>query len=345
MVRRVTGHERPSFVRLDPYSSTPGVPAVLDADALLSSIRHHALNDWPSRIARFSEGGRLPVLASEHVYWEVYKGLPKHAAETGLSIDALRACFETAYLPHIRWVRVASGFGHDERVLLVTDMTDVPTAHLASLIAPCVVLSEDKSLRRPGFAGNQWREVAGSTVAVAETLAHQQGLALGVSLPTVGSFKAATAFSRRIQLPGWVGALALVGGVVWLLRDSRRREVAGQVFTPLLDEFSRLQDEQHRALADLEAVVLEPAQPAGAKQMIATILARADEPVLAVDIHQALADHFPEAEGPPLKLVRQVLTEEPEFLHGQRYRWQLGRRLKALRDSQLTAFLRAHGLA
>lgn len=341
MVRRVTEFERPSLIRLDPYSTTPGVPTVLDADALSSSIRHHTKNNWPSFIARFSGGGHLPVLASEHVYWEVYKGLPKHAAETGLSIEALRACFETAYLPHIRWVRVASGLGHDERVSEVTDVTDVPTAHLATLIAPCVVLSEDKSLRRPGFAGNQWRDVAGSTLAVAETLAHQQGLALGVSLPAIGSFKGAAALSRRIQLPGWVGALALVGGVVWLLRGSRRREVAGQFFIPLMEEFSRLQDEQQRALADLEAVVLKPAQPAGAKQMIATVLARADEPMLAAEIHQAVTDHFVGAALPTLKQVRQVLAEEPEFVQVQRYRWQFGRGRKALTDAQLAAYYRA----
>ena len=41
---------------------------------------------------------------------------------------------------------------NDVRVSQVTDATDVPTAELASLIAPCLVLAEDKSLRRPGYA-------------------------------------------------------------------------------------------------------------------------------------------------------------------------------------------------
>lgn len=332
--------ERPRWVRLDPHSSTPGVPTILDADALLSSIRHHSLNDWPSRIARLSETGRLPVLASDHVYREVYKGLPKLAAGTGLAISVLRSCFETAYLPYIRWVSVARGYGHDDRVALVTDITDVPTAHLASLIAPCVVLSDDKSLRRPGFAAQQWHEVAGSTAAVVETLSDQEGLVLAVGLPTVGSVKAVTALSRRVQLPGWLGAAALAGGVLWLLADSRRRQVVGQVFAPLMEEYTRLHEEQQRALADLEEVVLQPTQPEGPKQMIATVLARGNEPMLAADIHQALNDRFPEIARPALARVRQILAEEPEFQHVQRYRWQLGVRARALSDVEFEALLK-----
>lgn len=116
-------------VHHDRYGSQPSVPSVVDVDALLASVRNDCRTGWQSRISKIGESGRWPLFASMHVYWEVYQGLPKLAAGTGLTASELRARYEADYLPHITWVRVAGGYGHDPRVAQITDLTDVLTGH------------------------------------------------------------------------------------------------------------------------------------------------------------------------------------------------------------------------
>ena len=125
----------PPSVHLDRYGTRVAVPSILGAEALLSSIRNRCLNGWQSRLSQIAEAGLAPVLASQHVYWEVCKGLPKVSVGTRASVAELRRCFEADFLPHIRWVQVADEHGYDDRATQVTDDTDVPTAHLASIIA------------------------------------------------------------------------------------------------------------------------------------------------------------------------------------------------------------------
>jgi hypothetical protein len=52
-------------------------------------------------------------------------------------------------------------------VLAITDPDDVPTGQLAKLIAPCVVFSEDRHLRKPDLAPPAWREAAQFAVDLA----------------------------------------------------------------------------------------------------------------------------------------------------------------------------------
>ena len=56
----------------------------------------------------------------------------------------------------------------EPQVLAITDPDDVPTGQLAKLIAPFIVFSEDKHLRRPGLAPADWRLVAQLAVDVAD---------------------------------------------------------------------------------------------------------------------------------------------------------------------------------
>ncbi len=318
-------------VHLDSYSSQPGVPSVVDADALLASVRNHCRNGWQSRISKIGEAGRWPLFASMHVYWEVYRGLPKLAVGTGLTANELRACYEAAYLPHISWVRVADGYGHDPRVAQITDLTDVPTGHLASLIAPCLVCAEDKSLRRPGFSSAQWRDAAGSAVTATESRSDQEGIVMLGGLPIVGATKGSIALSQRLQLPGSVGVVTVICAAVWALWPEERRRAVGKFFWPMVERFMRLEEAQRAALADLEPMVFQPGTDPPAKQKIATVLARASEPLLAAEIHDEIEYRF-NGDAPPLAEVRRLLASEPEFVTNVRYRWQLGYRAAPVTD-------------
>jgi hypothetical protein len=329
-------------VRLDPYVTGPGFPALVDADALLSSIDNQCRTDRQSRLSRLGDSHIVPVFASEHVYLEVYRGFAKLARRLGVTVEQLRACFEEDYLPNIRWVRVGDGYGHDVRVRQVTDPTDVPTAHLASLIAPCMVYADDKSLRRPGFAPPKWREAAGSAVTVIDANTGQYAIVAGASLPVMGTVKGSLAVGKRLNVPGWGSLIILTVLVTWLLWSGERRRAIGRILTPVMDEFARLEDQQQLAIAELEPVIFTPMAPPTAKQMVATVLARASEPLLAADVHDELSRRFPSSgKIPTLAEVRTILAAEPEFMQPVRYRWQLGGVGRALSDAKFATLRRS----
>lgn len=143
-----------------------------------------------------------------------------------------------------------------------------------------------------------------------------------------------------MQLPGWLGSVALIGGIGWLLSTTDRRQLTGRILAPVFEEFMRLAENQRRALANLEVVVFQPVVPPSAKQMIATVVARASEPLLATDIHEEITHRFSSVVVPTLAEVRQILASEPEFRR-KSYRWQLGYRAAALADANFAMLIDA----
>ncbi len=118
---------------------------------LIYQLRHERGDGLMVRSAR---EGALRLLASSHVYKEVYRRVPTQERR-GFSAEQILALFEHSYLPQIRFVDVG-GMSPDPRVLAVgdADPDDLPTAQLALLIAPCHVYTDDPDLTEAGF-GNE----------------------------------------------------------------------------------------------------------------------------------------------------------------------------------------------
>lgn len=325
-------------IRLDPYGPGPGFPAIVDADAVLASIDNQCRKGWQSRISQLCESSIVPIFASDHVYCEIYRGLPKFVSST-VALADLRSCFEEHYLPRIRWVRVADGQGHDERVGLITDPNDVATGHLATLIAPCMVYAEDKSLRRPGFAPKEWRQAAGSAVTVVDAEAGKRTVVIAVGAPVVGVAKGSAALGRRLGAPGWATATVVIILTTWLLWSDSRRRTIGKILTPVLEQFAAHEDKQQQALAALEPIMFQPTNSPTPRQMVATVLARASEPLLAAEVHEELRDHFRQMPIPTLREVRSLLAGEPEFTQPARSRWALGKGAGSLTDVEYETLL------
>lgn len=314
---------------LDPYTSgAVKFVIVVDADTLLSSIENHCRTGRRSRILRLADSRNSVVFAEDHVYGETYRGLEKFASSRGVALDQLRACFEEDYLPQIRWVRT-DGYGIDDsRVALVTDQTDVPTAELASLIAPCLVLSEDRSLRRPGFAPEQWRVAASHGTEIVAGAGMQEVGTMMIGLPPVAVVGGGIKLGEKVGIPWWgtLIVLAVVAGLV--LRSPERRKVIAEKAWPVLDGFMHAMEqayEQERiATSQLKELLCPAAAPPTPKQQVATIMARKREPLLAKEIQELIEVYFKE-EIPTIAEVRDILRDGSEFFQPERYRWQLGR--------------------
>jgi hypothetical protein len=301
---------------------------VADADALLSSIDHQCRTGWTSKILRLAESRTSVVFAEDHVYGEVYRGFEKISVWSGTPPYEMRACFEEEYLPVLRWVKTDGAGISDIRVAWVTDQTDVPTAELASLIAPCLVLSGDKSLRRPGFAPNEWRQAATHGTEIVAGVQVQEGGTLIVGLPVAGVVGGGIELGKKVGIPWWgsVGIMALLAYLV--LRSPDRRQTIGEKVLPAIEMFMQLMEqayqEERRATQQLKEMLCPSADPPTVKQQIATVLARCPGPLLAKEIQELVDIHF-EVE-PRLSEIRGVLQQSPEFGQPERYRWQLGRR-------------------
>ena len=317
----------------DPYArGLPKFLTVVDSDALLSSIDNHCRTNRPSRIARLARSYQVEVLASDHVYGEVYNGFRKIAKSSPCTVDRLRSLFEESYLPYIRWVKVdPAGFEHDDRIqaVLNIDDTDVPTARLASLIGPCLVLSGDRSLRTPGFAPTEWRPAAGSAVTMVTAEARSEGAAGAMGMPVVGVVAGTVKLGNRVGVPWFLSVALLGGGVALLLQDPTRRSRVWSKIGPfveaMLDHMANEYRKAQAGRAGLTQAMCRPADALVPKQMVTIVLARASEPMLAREVHEEMLDHFDERRVPSVTEVHEILRAGPEFTQPERYRWQFGR--------------------
>jgi hypothetical protein len=159
----MTGEQFRAFMmttRLDPYcSGGRRFLGVVDANALLSCVGNDCRKGpyWRSGLLRMTDRDTAALYASDHIYGEVYEHLPRIARWSKVPTKVLRARFEEKYLPVLRFVTADTSDIADPQVLAITDPDDVPSGQLAKLIVPCVVFSEDRHLRKPGLAPEDWR--------------------------------------------------------------------------------------------------------------------------------------------------------------------------------------------
>lgn len=229
----------------------------------------------------------------------------------------------------LSFVRINEAALLEPDIQLIPDADDRPTGALAKLVAPCLVFSEDKDLRRPGFAPERWRVSAGAAADVATGDVAMQSVAALVGLPAAGAMYGTKAVAVRLEVNPWLlgGAFAAVAAV--LLADPRRRSrtqsVLAAIGSTMLDVLGPLVEAQQLGLERLrEDIYFAPANPS-TKQLVAAVLARSRYPLLPSEISETIES---ERTAPTASEIRSLLAAEPEFLRpqGERYRWQLGRR-------------------
>ncbi|MFK4102921.1 hypothetical protein ACI2L1_23105 [Streptomyces sp. NPDC019531] len=317
---------------LDPYSSrAPHLVAVVDTNVLLSSIDNDCRNEAEgrrSRLLRMSDRGDVVLYAADHVLDEVYEHLPTIAASSPVPLAALRARFEDEYLPALRFVTMSDVDAPDPQVLAITDPDDVPTGRLAKLIAPCVVFSDDRHLKKPGFAPKRWIDSAGAAVEVADASWDQLLTANTAILPFRGMVGLISYTGRKIGISPWLLGVVVLGvGAVLLKRPDRRRStlrVVEAVFEAIVSQLAVAMEQERRGVERLRKAVLDvPAEPT-LRQQVAIVLARQHEPLLAAEVHGLICEWFPDALGVSIKDVWSILADGTEFVRVLRYRWRLG---------------------
>lgn len=312
---------------------TPGRPRlilVVDTNVVLSSVDNDCRSGGRSWLLRITDAGTGRLFAAPHVYDECYRHLPKIAKSSRAPLEELTRRFQDEYLPRIRFVDPGPRVATDDAAAAVAmmDSDDEPTAVLASLLAPSLVVSGDKHLHAPGLAPADWRRLA---TAGAEVAAVEQAKA-GLALAVVGSVSGSAAMVR------WVGhnvgasplaLAALLGGLgtVWVgdsVRRAKAQARAAPLLTALVDLLAGLEAREQASLERVRAAEVPRARDRPPEQLVASLLARARKPLSVVEIHDGLA--WLGADPAPLGMsqVRQAVRVLPGVCEGPRHRWQLG---------------------
>jgi hypothetical protein len=320
---------------LDQYcgATEPRLVAVVDANALISSVANDCRRGTSSRLRRMTAFGSTILYASDHVYFEVYRRLPRLVGSSGTSAAQLRNHFETHYLPRMRFVSVSTANIVDPQVLAITDPDDVPTGQLAKLLGPCIVFSEDKHLKKPGLAPLDWRLAAAAAADLAEAVGVEGAAGNLMMAPVWTAVAVAKAVASRLGLSPWAIGILATAAAVPVFMDADRRAATSRGWTrygaPVLSailaarEEARLQ--QQSSTDNLREKMLPGVPSPTLKQQIAIALARATEPLLAREVRDRIEWHFQsDGQVPTVRGTREVLRSEPEFTAVQRYRWELG---------------------
>ena len=244
-------------------------------------------------------------------------------------LDALRERFEAEYLPALRYVTVDTAAIADPQVLAITDPDDVPMGQLAKLIAPCVVFSEDRHLRKPGLAPPAWREAAEFAVDLAGGVTGQRITGNLATLPFRGGAELVAFLSRKTGVSPWIIGGITAAAVAYVLASPQWRQAVGRYVMPvadaLLKEMERSAALEQHGIAGLREILLAALPEPDVKQQAAIVLARHDEPLLAREVQQWLLRLFPDNRVPTVTEIRAALRDGPEFVQPDRYRWQFGR--------------------
>ncbi|MFC8639843.1 hypothetical protein ACWGNY_21880 [[Kitasatospora] papulosa] len=200
---------------------------------------------------------------------------------------------------------------------------------MAKLIAPCIVFSDDRHLKKPGFAPKDWQRAAKSVLDIAEGVRDQAITVNAVALPARSAVGLVKLLGRQTGISPWtIGAVVLGGGALLLKKPDRRKTAASFAIKALEVVGTKLEAataQERQGVEKLREVILATPLRPTIRQQVAITLARQNQPLLAAEVYELIQAHFPDEPGASLQEVRAVLEEGTEFVRAQRYRWQLGR--------------------
>ncbi len=146
-------------------------PVVVDSSFFISETLRSTRSLHQSTFLEAIKSGVLRPFAAQHVWAEVPRKLEVATRKVHLDTELAVRIWWQEYVPRVRFVDVGGLTTSHATALLGRDRSDIPTAVLARLLAPVVVLSSDPDLHDTGFAVQKYYRVvdsAGSLTVVAE---------------------------------------------------------------------------------------------------------------------------------------------------------------------------------
>lgn len=303
------------------------IPAIVDANVLIRDVCANLRRSRVTALLGQAEADLLRLLITDRVAEEVPTRLHRLARER---TEEAKALWCERYLPRTRVVAIADHPPAERLAGLLAgvasdDEDDVPTAHLALLCAPCVVLTSDDDLLAHGFGAPEWLtglRASGELSAIDSGLWISARLTeLGVEGIGRGIIALGRVLARNpLALGGVLGAAlfaATEGRPALTSASARARQ---RLLSAVLTMAGHLQalDRKRTQLTTLLAphMLAELREPPLDAQ-IAGHLARAPAPVPLATLAEGLGGDRSE--------VQQALRNNPAFVVVPGHGWQLGR--------------------
>ena len=304
---------------------------VADASALISDVLrrtrgHFSLMPW------LAAQNFITLLAPEHIDSKVYLRLTRACEDGGYDYEEAIRTYETLYRPYLRLVEVGELVLDDPRVAFVAiqDEEDIPVAQLGVLLAPALVLTQDKHLLRSGIGVRQWADGLVLLKGVTEVDQLARGGALGVSLAARLSYAGVSQIARFLARNDIALGVTLGVGIAAALfyrphmrhaADVMKREGGPAIENVMLKAAEALERRDGMEAA-LQPSLIKPSRAESLEASLARILAQHADPIPAATICQRVTYGRHEIER---NVALDVLHREPAFRFLPGRGWMLGR--------------------
>ena len=302
------------------------IPAILDANIVIRDVCANLRRSQVTALLGQAEAGMLRLLITDRVAEEIPARLHRLARERTAEAQTL---WRERYLPQVRVVTIADHPLPERFAGLVArvaddDEDDVPTAHLALLCAPCVVLTADHDVLAHGFGAPEWLaglRASGELTVIDSTLWTTARLTeLAVEGLGRGFIALGRMLSRNPLALGGVLGVALFAATdgrpaVANASGTARRRLTSAVIH-IAGQLQKLDHKRTHLSSRLAPHVLAALKEPTLEAQIAGRLARAP-------VSLPLARLAEELDADPLQ-VQQVLRDHPACVLVAGGVWQLG---------------------
>jgi hypothetical protein len=291
------------------------IPTVIDTSCVRTGLQDQLKKGRLPASIHAAEEGHTRLFMEHDTMIETWERLPRFAKQLDVPLRALQSTFSEDWLPLISVVRLPDGLRQlDERARAVSDMDadDYPTAALAALLSPCILLTRNHKHFGPlGIrAASQGVDAVFAALDMRVGEARVQAVAIIPAAPVLAVGGATKwAYEKTGPLALVVLGLIFVGGLALYLRQTPERKetvkkVAVGVGEFLLTETNAAMQAVQQAENDLAEWVV----PSPAKRSVTSAVFR----TLAVGEDSMSAQQLFETLGPE---VRPAVAPLRDWLH------------------------------
>lgn len=291
------------------------IPTVLDTSFVRTGLQYQLVNGRLPVSIDAARSGRTRLFMELDTLNETWERLPRFAEQLNVPLAALQNFFANDWLPLIFIVSIPEALRQvDSRATLVRDLDfdDYPTAALATLLSPCILLTHNYTDFLP-LDVRAWSQgvdavVAALTLKLGE--AEVQAVLMVPAAPVIAVGATTKWAADKVGPAAWfVLAVLFAGGVVWYrqqttVRKERIKHVASVTGKYLVEEHARATSAVHQAQSLLSACVVPGPEERSVMSAVFRKLALADESLSAQQLCAVLDDS-----------VRPAVVPLRRFLH------------------------------
>ncbi len=311
------------------------IPTVLDTSCVRTGLQDQLKKRRLPASLYAAQVGRTRLFMEHDTVIETWNRLPRFADQLAVPLLDLQRMFADDWLPLISVLQLPEGLRQlDERALTVRDLDpeDYPTAALAALLSPCILLTRNHKHFAPLDVRVPTQGVD-AVLAALEVHVGETRFQAAVMLPAapVVAVGAATkwAFEKIGPVTWFFLGLLVAGGIVLYRRQPPARKetitkVARGVGEVLLREATAAMDAVQQAENQLSTCVVPPPAKRTPAAAVLRMLATTDDSMSAQQLYEALEPSVRLAVAPLRTWLHGNKTTV--FKEAHRGSFQLGRR-------------------